>query len=1552
MTGKTDLHKSRILGRIGLRVLLTVGVMVGGLFALPGIARADAVLHTHSWTYSGTGTTIRATCGNTDGGHGTPEYIEMQIAAPTRTTYGGGGDAGATLTGLNEFNTATGHSIAETDIKYVGRAGTTYGESTTQPTEPGFYTAKITVEEKNAYVDYEIEKADPVANAPTGLTATYGQTLSDISLADKNPAGNTDGTWTWADGSTGVGAVGNNSFYANFTPADDTHYKSVSSIEVTVTVGRAANPANVTDSAVVMRGGNTINLTSKVTMNGAEGAVSYEISGEANGCTLVGSTLTSGTNTGSVTVNVTIAQDDKYLALAATPITVTITEKNTQEISTAESITAGYGDTGITINATTTDGGGDISYAVTTGDDVIDVNASTGELTIKKAGSAVVTVTAAENLTFAQASKEVIVTVNKKDVAITAKNQSIYVGGSVPTLEGEEFYTVTGLLGGDTITTPPTLQYQKNDAAVTPDNSREGNYDIVPFGASAGDNYNITHSKGTLTISYKATQIITADNVTATFGDTGKKVEASTSGDGGITYAVTSGDDVIDVNASTGDLTIKKAGSATVTVTASETATCAQATKEVTVTINKASNPLTYTTSQTVTKNYSTSAQTETLSEATGGVGDVTYEIINQPDGDHFTLRGTTLTIGANTSAGAYEVTVRATAAGNDNYERATADSAVAVTISAIDPTTPTGLNATYGQTLANVALPTGWAWIDSSTTSVGNVGTNTFKANYTSTDPNYNSKENVDVSVTVGQADNPATVTNTASVRKGGNTIDLAGNVTKNEASGAVSYAINGATNGCTLNGSELTSGADSGTVTVNVTIAEETNYKALTVAITVTITDKTPRTITADNVTATYGDTGKKINASTSGDGAISFAVKSGSAVTVNPSTGDLTIVKAGEAVITVTAAETDTYAQATKDVTVTVSKAVLTVLPVAGQGKEYRESDPTALSFTPTGFVNGDNSSVIRGKLTRQAGETRGEYSYDVSNLIADNYTYTLSGQADKFTIRQKTITSSMITLDPSSFVYDGTEKELKEIIVKQGDYKLTKDSDFTVDASSVTKAKEVKEYTVTVTGKGDYTGSASKTWKIENAASTVTAPQRATSLTYNGSYQALLSKAGYADHATMKYKLGQNGDWVTSITDTKLKAKNAGTYTIYYKAFGDTGYPDSDEKSIEVTIGRKSLSSVTITLSPSSYVYTGDYQVPDITVKDGSTTLVEDTDYYVDIDSDWYALGSATENKTYTLRLYGDGNYNGYATKTWTINKSSASGGTTTYSTVTPSSSVTPQTVTPTPAATISPSSASTPSSSSSSAAQEGEAEEAGSENKPASSVSEPQAVDTGVSPEALQQLADSTRLTDADNTLKSIIGEAALNSLKASGQNPKVKLSATPMTVISSEEKRITEESINALASSNLMPGAFLDVSLMINTTGTWQFVANTANPVKFVISVPEELQKKSEEFYALRIHLGQATLLKDQDTDPKTVTLDSDRFSTYVLMYPAKAATDPQTNGASVKTAASKQGSLTLMWIVVAITLFAVMVFLLIYYIYTYRRENAEYEDEYNRRQE
>ena len=412
--------------------------------------------HTHSFTYTANGGTITATC--SEEGCDLPVVDNKHVATLTIAASGGTYDSstayGATITDANSIQ-------GEAKVLYQKKTDGSYGTATeTAPTDAGDYMASITVDGATASVEYTIAQADPTANAPTDLTATYGQTLADVSLEGKNPEGNTSGTWAWADSTQSVGNVVTPAatFKATFTP-DSSNYKTVENVDVSVTVGKAANPATVTGTATVIKGGNTVDLKDNVTENGATGDVGYEIDGETKGCALKGSVLTSGDTTGTVKVNVTVAADDNYNALAATPITVTISDKGTQTI-TAEDVTATYGDTDKSVSASVTDpatGGGAISYAVKDGSgDYIDVDASTGALTIKKVpadGKAYVTVTAAGTAAYEQATKDVTVTVNKAESSVaeapsptnpayTGEAQALVTPGRAD--GGEMYYSTDG----------------------------------------------------------------------------------------------------------------------------------------------------------------------------------------------------------------------------------------------------------------------------------------------------------------------------------------------------------------------------------------------------------------------------------------------------------------------------------------------------------------------------------------------------------------------------------------------------------------------------------------------------------------------------------------------------------------------------------------------------------------------------------------------------------------------------------------------------------------------------------------------------------------------------------------------------------------------------------------------------------------------------------------------------------------------------------------------------------------------------------------------------
>ena len=83
-----------------------------------------------------------------------------------------------------------------------------------------------------------------------------------------------------------------------------------------------------------------------------------------------------------------------------------------------------------------------------------------------------------------------VISIAKAPLTIKADDQSMYVGGKLPTFT----YTATGLVKGETLVTEPTLTY-------TADGTTVGKFDIVPSGADAGNNYKITYVNGTLTVS-------------------------------------------------------------------------------------------------------------------------------------------------------------------------------------------------------------------------------------------------------------------------------------------------------------------------------------------------------------------------------------------------------------------------------------------------------------------------------------------------------------------------------------------------------------------------------------------------------------------------------------------------------------------------------------------------------------------------------------------------------------------------------------------------------------------------------------------------------------------------------------------------------------------------------------------------------------------------------------------------------------------------------------------------------------------------------------------
>lgn len=147
------------------------------------------------------------------------------------------------------------------------------------------------------------------------------------------------------------------------------------------------------------------------------------------------------------------------------------------------------------------------------------------------------------------------------------------------------------------------------------------------------------------------------------------------------------------------------------------------------------------------------------------------------------------------------------------------------------------------------------------------------------------------------------------------------------------------------------------------------------------------------------------------------------------------------------------------------------------------------PTSVSLTP---ASGGDAIVLTNTDFTITGYQKGETSVN-SPIDAGEYTVSIEGSGNysgtrtvSYTIDPATITE--VTLDKTSMPYSGAAQTVAISSVKAGDLVLGAD-DYTVTLNEVAvtgdiQATAVGEYTVAVTGQGNFTGTVSATFSIVN------------------------------------------------------------------------------------------------------------------------------------------------------------------------------------------------------------------------------------------------------------------------------------------------------------------------------------------------------------------------------------------------------------------------------------------------------------------------------------
>ena len=250
----------------------------------------------------------------------------------------------------------------------------------------------------------------------------------------------------------------------------------------------------------------------------------------------------------------------------------------------------------------------------------------------------------------------------------------------------------------------------------------------------------------------------------------------------------------------------------------------------------------------------------------------------------------------------------------------------------------------------------------------------------------------------------------------------------------------------------------------------------------------------------------------------------------------------------------------------------------------------------------------------------------------------------------TIKPKEVISPKVTVS-GTYTYDGTAKEPGTANVKVEDGgNIIPDTEYTLTYRDNTNAGTATVI-ITNANDGNYIVNGTGTFEIaKGTASVATAPKGLENLPYNGAEQAL-AEAGTASNGTMVYALSETGAYSTAIPT----GKNVDTYTVWYKAQGDSNHNDSAPASVNASIIVNNVTAPTIKVTPETVTYNEKAQEPTVAVQDDNGFVIDGSEYTVTYqDKDGTSATSMTDVGKYTLTITGTGtHYDFTATATFEI-----------------------------------------------------------------------------------------------------------------------------------------------------------------------------------------------------------------------------------------------------------------------------------------------------------
>ena len=870
---------------------------------------------------------------------------------------------------------------------------------------------------------------------PNSTTFTVNNSKGTLSVATSNSA---VATATISGTTVTVKSVKPGTATITVYDKDATNYSNAEKT-YSVTVSKGTNPIALSTST----GSTTYPSTKTVTVSGAQGTVTATSGTESVATVSVssdGKTVTmTPVKAGSATITVTAAGNDYYNAGNKT-YTLTVNRGTCTISVNPTSGTITYPTTTSTFTVTKGNCNGSLSVTSSNSDvATASISGTTGTVTWKSAGTAKITVTAAQSDQYNKATADYSVTTKKGTNTLTlsatsgsvnynstgtftvSKNTS---GGSL-SVSSSNSTVATATISGTTVT---ITGKQAGTATIT-----------VTSAATAGYNsqtatYNVTVNKinGTTTVSKTSVEITyptTTGSFTASCSESATP-SVSSSDASKASVAISSG---------TATVTWKAAGSATVTVSCPETTNYNASSKTVSVTTKKGTNTLTLSaTSGSV--NYN-STGTFTVSKNTSG-GSLSVSSSNSTVATA-TISGTTVTI-TGKQAGTATITVTSAATSGYNSQTATYN----VTVNKIAGTTTLGATSgtlTYPTTSGSFtvscsesATPT--VSLDTSTYASATVGSGKVSTTWKAAD----GTTKITVSCPATTNYNASSATYTLYTKKAANPISLSAASGSINYNGTGTFTVSGAQGTVTATSGNTTvatvsvssdgktvtmTGKQAGSATITVNAAGNANYYGGSKTYTVTVNKIAgTTTVSKTSVEITYPTTTGSFTASCSESATPSVSSSDASKASVAISSGTATVTwkAAGSATVTVSCPETTNYNASSKTVSVTTKKGTNTLTLSATSGNmAYSATKTFTVSKNTSGgslSVTSSNSDVATATISGTTVTITSKTGYGTANItVTSAETANYNAASAKYTI---TVDLGKITLNNQSATTAGT------------------------------------------------------------------------------------------------------------------------------------------------------------------------------------------------------------------------------------------------------------------------------------------------------------------------------------------------------------------------------------------------------------------------------------------------------------------------------------------------------------------------------------------------